>query len=42
VINPSSLMLSGAMMFEFLGWGEAAQLIEDGIARNDSAEARDL
>jgi isocitrate dehydrogenase len=33
VINPSSLMLSGAMMFEFLGWGEAAQLIEDGIAR---------
>jgi isocitrate dehydrogenase len=33
VINPSSVMLSGAMMFEFLGWKEAAQLIEDGIAR---------
>jgi isocitrate dehydrogenase len=33
VINPSSLMLSGAMMFEFLGWKEAAQLIEEGIAR---------
>jgi len=33
VINPSSVMLSGAMMFEFLGWPEAAQLIEDGIAR---------
>ena len=33
VINPSSVMLSGAMMFEFLGWTEAAQLIEDGIAR---------
>src|SRR5256714_15279933 len=33
VINPSSLMLSGAMMFEFLGWSEAAQLIEGGIAR---------
>src|SRR5689334_24491983 len=33
VINPSSVMLSGAMMFEFLGWSEAAQLIEDGIAR---------
>jgi isocitrate dehydrogenase len=33
VINPSSLMLSGAMMFEFLGWKEAAQLIEGGIAR---------
>jgi isocitrate dehydrogenase len=33
VINPSSVMLSGAMMFEFLGWREAAKLIEDGIAR---------
>jgi isocitrate dehydrogenase len=33
VINPSSVMLSGAMMFEFMGWKEAAQLIEDGIAR---------
>jgi isocitrate dehydrogenase len=33
VINPSSVMLSGAMMFEFLGWSEAAQLIENGIAR---------
>jgi isocitrate dehydrogenase len=33
VINPSSLMLSGAMMFDFLGWNEAAKLIENGIAR---------
>jgi len=33
VINPSSLMLSGAMMFEFMGWKEAGQLIEDGIAK---------
>jgi isocitrate dehydrogenase len=33
VINPSSVMLSGAMMFDFLGWPEAARLIEDGIAR---------
>jgi len=33
VINPSSVMLSGAMMFDFLGWKEASQLIEDGIAR---------
>jgi isocitrate dehydrogenase len=33
VINPSSVMLSGAMMFEFMGWKEAALLIEDGIAR---------
>jgi isocitrate dehydrogenase len=33
VINPSSVMLSGAMMFDFLGWKEAARLIEDSIAR---------
>ncbi len=33
VINPGSVMLSGAMMFEFLGWGEAAQRIENGIAK---------
>jgi len=32
VINPSSLMLSGAMMFDYLGWPEAARLIEEGIA----------
>jgi isocitrate dehydrogenase len=33
VINPSSVMLSGAMMFDFMGWKEAAALIENGIAR---------
>lgn len=33
VINPSSVMLSGAMMFDFLEWREAARLVEDGIAR---------
>jgi len=32
VINPSSVMLSGMMMFDFMGWKEAAKLIEDGIA----------
>jgi isocitrate dehydrogenase len=33
VINPSSVMLSGAMMFDFMDWKEVARLIEDGIAR---------
>jgi isocitrate dehydrogenase len=32
VINPSSVMLSGAMMLEFMGWNEAARLVEEGIA----------
>jgi len=33
VINPSSVMLSGVLMFEFMGWKDAAQLIEQGIAK---------
>jgi isocitrate dehydrogenase len=32
VINPSSVILSGVMMLEFMGWKEAARLVEDGIA----------
>ena len=31
VINPSSVMLSGVMMFDFMGWPEAGKLIEHGI-----------
>ncbi len=31
VINPSSVMLSGIMMFDFMNWKEAAALIEKGI-----------
>jgi isocitrate dehydrogenase len=31
-INPGSLILSGVMMLEYLGWNEAAQLIKNGIA----------
>ncbi|MCH7766132.1 MAG: NADP-dependent isocitrate dehydrogenase [Acidobacteria bacterium] len=33
VINPSSVMLSGALMFDFMGWQEVARLIEQGISR---------
>jgi len=36
VINPSSVMLSGMMMFDFMGWTEVARLIEDGISRTIS------
>ncbi len=31
VVNPSSVILSGAMMLEYLGWTEAARLIDRGI-----------
>ena len=31
VINPSSVILSGVMMFRYMGWNEAADLIEAGI-----------
>jgi isocitrate dehydrogenase len=31
VVNPSSVILSGALMFEFIGWKEAARRIEQGI-----------
>jgi isocitrate dehydrogenase len=33
VINPGSVILSGVMMFRFLGWKEAADLIERGMER---------
>jgi isocitrate dehydrogenase len=32
-INPGSLILSGAMMFDYLGWKEASSLIRKGIAK---------
>ncbi|MDY7014036.1 MAG: NADP-dependent isocitrate dehydrogenase, partial [Cyanobacteriota bacterium] len=31
-INPSSVILSGVMMLEFMGWQEAADLIKKGLA----------
>jgi isocitrate dehydrogenase len=33
VINPGSVILSGVMMFRFLGWSEAADLIEQSMER---------
>ncbi len=32
-VNPSSVILSGAMMFAYLGWKEVADLIWEGISR---------
>jgi isocitrate dehydrogenase len=31
--NPSSLILSGVMLFEYLGWSEAAQRAREGLVR---------
>ncbi|MGE5486621.1 MAG: isocitrate dehydrogenase (NADP(+)) [bacterium] len=31
VINPSSVILSGSMMFSYMGWKEVSELIEKGI-----------
>ena len=33
MINPGSVMLSGVMLFEFLGWKEAAKLIETALEK---------
>ena len=33
MINPGSVMLSGVMMFRFMGWNEAADLIEHAMER---------
>jgi isocitrate dehydrogenase len=33
VINPGSVMLSGVMLFDFLGWNEAARLIESSLEK---------
>ena len=32
-INPGSVILSGVMMLEFMGWQEAADLIQQGLAK---------
>ncbi len=32
-VNPSSVILSGEMMFRHLGWNEAAELVVGGVAR---------
>ncbi|HEX4923021.1 MAG TPA: isocitrate dehydrogenase (NADP(+)) [Bdellovibrionales bacterium] len=33
-VNPGSVILSGVMMLDYLGWGEAATLVENGLQRS--------
>ncbi len=32
-VNPSSLLFSGSMMFEYIGWKEVAELIADAFEK---------
>jgi isocitrate dehydrogenase len=32
-VNPGSLILSGALMFEYMGWGKAAEIIYSGLGK---------
>jgi isocitrate dehydrogenase len=36
VINPASVILSGCMMFDFIGWPEVSSMIENAIAKTVS------
>jgi isocitrate dehydrogenase len=38
VANPSSVILSGVMMLDYLGWGEAAALIQNALTRTIAAK----
>ncbi len=37
-VNPGSVILSGVMMFEYLGWNKAARLIEKAIGKSIKAK----
>ena len=37
-VNPSSVILSGVMMFQYMGWNEAARLVEQGMSRSIAAK----
>ena len=36
--NPGSIILSGVMMLEYLGWNEAAKLVESGLSKAISSK----
>ncbi len=37
-VNPGSVILSGALMFEYLGWGETAEYIYNGVEKSIMAK----
>ena len=42
MINPGSVILSGVMLFEFIGWTEAAKLIEMSLRKTIQQKIRHL
>ena len=36
-VNPTAMILSGAIMFEYMGWNDAAQLVKDGVQETISS-----
>ncbi len=42
MINPGSVILSGALMFDYLGWGEGIRKNPDRRREDDSGQDRDL
>jgi isocitrate dehydrogenase len=38
MINPGSVILSGALMFDYLGWGEVSEKIRNGVERTIRAK----
>jgi isocitrate dehydrogenase len=38
VVNPGSVILSGVMMLEYMGWQEAADLIVEGLEKSIAAK----
>ena len=37
-VNPTAMMLSGVLMFEYMGWNDAAQLVKDGVEETISSK----
>ena len=37
-VNPSSVILSGALMLEYMGWNEASDLITNGLEKTISSK----
>ncbi|MFC7058018.1 isocitrate dehydrogenase (NADP(+)) [Halovenus salina] len=37
-VNPTAMILSGVLMFDYMGWGDAAQLVKDAVEETISSK----